>query len=600
MKSSKLFRILGIVITLSLLVIAIPVTPVLAQSIYCSPSTGAPGTTVTVTGSAFTAYANTYVYIFFDSTYQTSTPVNVYGNLSTSFVVPSSATTGTHYITVDNSPAYDGVGIATTNFSVTEHEITVSPTSGYVGDQITVSSSGFSASSSVTIYFDTTVLGTTTTNIYGNFTATYTVPERYRGSHTIKAQDASGYYASTTFTVLPEITITPTSGAVGDTVTINGTGFTAYSGITFYFDNVSAGNTTTNANGSFTGSTFTIPSSSPGSRTVKAQDASGYYATALFAIATNITITPTTGASGTTVTVTGTGFRPSKTITIKYNGVPVTTSPTIINTDATGNFTASFKVLAGLAGNYSVEATDGTYSDSANFVATADVTFSQTTSEASPGYVGMELTIRGTGFKPIATVTITYASAPVVLATITTDGNGAFSTAVTIPPSTGGNHSIIVTDGYTSKQYNFVMESKAPPVPELLLPEKDTKTKAETYFDWDDVDDPSGVSYTLQIATDSKFTSVSIILKKEGLTDSEYTLTEEEKLESVKKDEPYYWRVRAIDGASNNSAWPEPVSFYVGFQWPTIQGALLYALLGIVAVLFLVLGFWLGRRTAAY
>ena len=78
------------------------------------------------------------------------------------------------------------------------------------------------------------------------------------------------------------------------------------------------------------------------------------------------------------------------------------------------------------------------------------------------------------------------------------------------------------------------------------------------------------------------------------------TLTEEEKLESVKKDEPYYWRVRAIDGASNNSAWPEPVSFYVGFQWPTIQGALLYALLGIVAVLFLVLGFWLGRRTAAY
>ncbi len=87
------------------------------------------------------------------------------------------------------------------------------------------------------------------------------------------------------------------------------------------------------------------------------------------------------------------------------------------------------------------------------------------TSADSPGYVGMELTISGTGFKPDATVTITYTSEPVVLATITTDGSGNFSVTVTMPPSIGGEHTIVVTDDHTTKQFTFVMESEAPPVP---------------------------------------------------------------------------------------------------------------------------------------
>ncbi|MFC1980610.1 IPT/TIG domain-containing protein, partial [Chloroflexota bacterium] len=275
--------------------------------------------------------------------------------------------------------------------------------------------------------------------------------------------------------------------------------FTANSGITFYFDNVNAGSTTTNSNGSFTSNNFTIPSSSPGSHTVKAQDVSSYYATAIFTIMAKITVTPTTGASGTTVTVTGTGFSTSRTITIKYNAVSVTTNPAAISTDSTGNFTATFNVPAGLAGTYLVEATDSTYSDSVNFVATANATISSTTSAASPGYVDMELTVSGTGFQSNTTVTITYSSEPVVLATVTTDGNGAFSASVTIPPSIGGNHTIAVTDGHTTKQYTFVMESNAPPIPAPLLPEEGIKTEAETHFDWDDVDDSSGVSYTFQI-----------------------------------------------------------------------------------------------------
>ena len=61
-----------------------------------------------------------------------------------------------------------------------------------------------------------------------------------------------------------------------------------------------------------------------------------------------------------------------------------------------------------------------------------------------------------------------------------------------------------------------------------LLPEVATTTEAEAYFDWTDVTDPSGVSYALQIAADNDFTT--IVLEKKGLTNSKYTIIEEEKL----------------------------------------------------------------------
>jgi hypothetical protein len=532
-------------------------------------------------------------YITYPIVYTTTTPT---GTLITSFTVPPTATPGLNYLVVRNGPTQADTALATSSFTVTVRQITITPSSGLVGSTVTVTGSGFDPSSSVTIYFDTTAISTVIATVTGTFSgATFTVPESYRGTHTVKGGDSSGV----SFTTLQKITVTPPSGSVSDTITISGTGFAANSGITLYFDevSVSAGTTTTNANGSFTNNLLTIPSTSRGSHTIKAQDASSNYATTPFTIAEKMTITPTSGTSGTTVTVSGTGFSASTTITINYNAVPVTTSPAAISTDANGNFTASFDVPAGAAGTYSVVATDGIYSTSASFVATTDATISQTTSEASPGSVGMELTITGTGFKPNAMVTITYASDPVTLATITTDASGAFSVKVNIPPSVGGSHTITVTDGLTTKQFAFVMESQAPTAPTLLLPEEGIKAESEAYFDWEDVDDPSGVTYTLWIVSDADFTTT--VLKKEGLTSSEYTLTEEEKLESVSEEEPYYWGVKAVDGASNESEWSEGQSFRTGFQWHFI-GWPLYLVIAVGAVLFCLLGFWLGRKTAYY
>jgi len=520
MKHSKIFRTLVSTIILCLLLLAVPATPALAQPITVSPTSGTVGTTVTVTGYGFTGVP--YVYIFFGyyATYPVKSSTVIGGQFSTTFVVPNTATPGIHPVTVQDTATYGAATVATTGyFTVTQVQLTISPLSGYVGDHITISGTGFAANSPITFFWDNVIVSGTTT-------------------------------------------------------------------------------TTTTA-GSFTTTTFTIPPTSRGSHTIKAQDASGNNATTPFTIAEIITITPTSGTSDTIVTINGTGFSASRPITITYDAVPVTTNPAVIYTDVNGSFTTSFNVpTGGAARTYSVAATDGIYSASASFVAMTDATISQTTTEASPGYAGMELTITGTGFKPNATVTITYTSEPVVLKTVPTDVSGAFSSTVTIPASVSGSHTITVTDGYTSKQFDFVMESQTPPVPAPLLPEEGIKTKARVHFDWEDVtDDSLPVTYTLQIASDTDFTTM--VLEKAVLTTSEYTLTKEEELESVSKEEPYYWRVKAIDGAFNESE-SEARSFSTGFQWPDFVGWPLYLVIGVGGLLLLILGFWLGRRTAYY
>lgn len=601
MKYNKVSRILAVAVIFSLLMLALPATPALAASITLSPTSGAAGTPVTVTGTGFpSTYNGQNVFIFFKNTYVTSALVTG-GTISAPFVVPSTYTTAqTVAVTVQNVEGT--TTLATAYFTVTARQITLSLSSGYVGDTVIVSGSGFDANSNITIYFDATYAGAATALATGTFSgATFTVPESYRGNHTIKAQDASLNYATATFTVSPKITVTPTSGGVGDTVTVSGTGFAANSAsVTIYFDSATVGTaTTTNAYGTFSGVTFAAPSSSRGSHTIKAQDYSGNYATATFTIAQKITITPTSGVAGTTVTVTGNGFSPSRTITITYNANLVTTTPTTITTDSTGGFTAiSFTVPAGLAGTYPVEASDGTYGASANFTATIEVTISPVTSEAEPGHVGDEITVSGTGFKPTSEITITYTSETVRFTT-TSDANGAFSYTFKVPKSAHGPHTITAIDTIgNSLQVTFIVESTAPATPEPLLPAADGKAKSKAHFDWGDVtDDSSPVTYDLQIASDADFKT--ILRDKPGLDTSEYTLTEEEKLESTEKDTSYYWRTRAVDAASNASAWTTSRAFRVGFilGLPELTGGVLYGVIGAGVLFLFFLGFWVGRKT---
>ena len=143
--------------------------------------------------------------------------------------------------------------------------------------------------------------------------------------------------------------------------------------------------------------------------------------------------------------------------------------------------------------------------------------------------------------------------------------------------------------------------STAPPTPAPLLPANASRVEPETHFVWEGVTDPSGVTYALQIASDASFASsdnsTSLVLERSKLTATEYILTPEEKLESTKKGAPYYWRVRAIDNASNIGAWSTVQEFYyVGISESPMPPWILYSLIveGVIFICFF--GYWLVRR----
>lgn len=505
----------------------------------------------------------------------------------------------------------------------------VRPTKGAVGDEIDVSGSGYDPGDRVYIYFSSqeadegdkideldvweevkrTSAGDEGETDEGDIDTDFDVPDELTDGPDTEVVRGGEYFVYTTytsegriqavdeFTVFGITQVNPTEGEVGTEVNIEGV-FEDKEDIEVFYDGdeieIADGDGETDSKGEFE-LTIIIPPSTAGKHTITVE-VDRDEGEAEFTVEPEMEISATSGMIGERVTVTGTGYGDKVDVTITFGDDKVAT----VETDNNGSFSVNFDVPAVGAGTYDVEAEDedGNTAGTVGFTMTTDISITPVTSQTSPGYVGMDITISGTGFIPDHEITITYASTPVVFTT-TSEDDGSFSYTFKIPESEPGEHTITATDGTNSLEVTFFMESEAPPIPAPLKPELDTKPEQPVAFDWKDVTDPSGITYTLQVAKDKSFTD--IVLEKEGLTKSEYTMTEteDEELESTKKDEPYYWRVKAIDGASNEGKWSTPASFYVSsvFEMPSWA---IYVLFGFGALLLGALGFYLGRRTAYY
>jgi hypothetical protein len=78
--------------------------------------------------------------------------------------------------------------------------VTVSPTSGESGTQVTVSGSHFSSSSAITVTYDGATVASLTSGSSGAFTATFNVPaSSSAGQHSVRAVDSRGWNSQATF-----------------------------------------------------------------------------------------------------------------------------------------------------------------------------------------------------------------------------------------------------------------------------------------------------------------------------------------------------------------------------------------------------------------
>ena len=166
--------------------------------------------------------------------------------------------------------------------------ISISPSAGPVGTNVTVTGVKATANGTVEIYWDETFIENTTADEYGNFTYLLTIPPSSAGLHEIKAVDvATGETSSETFRVI-FIILNPASGPAGTKVTVKGSGFSPENQTTVTFNDMLIGYAKVDSSGNFT-FTFNIPLSTAETQVIKALDAEANYAFATFTV---VDVTP--------------------------------------------------------------------------------------------------------------------------------------------------------------------------------------------------------------------------------------------------------------------------------------------------------------------
>jgi hypothetical protein len=556
MKAANILRIFSIGIFLSSLLVALPASPAQAvRGITLLPKVGEVGDRITITGTDFNksaADADKYAAIFFSS---------------------------------DEASTIDDIDVEVTYYKLVREGV-------WLDEE-------------------------------GNFETTFKVPDKLDDGGKDEDVTSGTYYvyvchylgtkiqtrirAVATFTVtMGNISLSPLRGTVGTLLEITGTDFAdsmpikvKYNGFTVPID---SGNYQTNSRGDFSSVIF-VPDSTAGSHTVTAIVSSDE-AEATFTVEPDILINPTSGETDTSVMISGTGFGKMKAVTIWFSNTAVATTTTSI----VGSFYVDFDVPEIQAGRYNIEAEEGANLAKARFTITEPSPPPPPSQppppEPSPsisisatnGSIGQGIVMGGAGFKADTTVTIKYDNE--LLTAANTDSNGVFAAAITVPVSNHGNHTITVSDGTSTSELNFAVESIPPPVPALLLPEMEAEVESPMYFNWRGVIDPSApVTYTLQVATSTDFSATSTVLEKKGLTQTEYSVTEVEGMRLGAAKTPYYWRARAIDGASNEGNWANPGIFYVASSGIPTWAIIVIAVLG--GIFLLALGFFINMKTSS-
>jgi hypothetical protein len=302
-----------------------------------------------------------------------------------------------------------------------------------------------------------------------------------------------------------------------------------------------------------------------------------------FNVLPDIKVSPSSGSPGAKATVNGTGFPENKDVKLSFDGKDTTLA---ISTNGVGSFEADFAVPDTIAGKHEFKATvENVYTG--DIIASLQVSPTISLEPEHPE-IGGEVTLTGCGFAATSQVSIKYDDISISSSPTdkppTTDLNGNFSHKFKVPESSKDNHVITATDKAGNvATYGLPLEGEAPPVPNPISPAQErfgVFGSQPVIFTWTDVFDPSGVTYILEINKDNlNFFPLEPGMRKTGLT----------KPNCVMKLEPgtYYWRVKAIDGAGNESAWAtSPYPFQVGFfsTWYLVIGGFIFVIIFIFIV----------------
>ena len=353
----RLLPRLLVVLVVCLIATALPAVPAQAQVcdgpfIELFPSSGAPGTEVTVVGDRF--IAGKYIDIYYDGTGEddivATGRTTISGDFTILFTIPEDCKG--HYRVRAKVGANVGCDIVDAYFTV-KPGLTVNPQKGPVGTTVTVQGRGFAKDEgSIELrYYLNGSYETVETNIIanagGSWETSFQIPPSTRGEHKLDAEGAhSGLYEveDAIFRVMAEMSIDKSSGSAGESITMTVSKFAPNErGINILFDGQAVvTDIRADAQGDWEAS-FEVPEMPTGQYSVTAegeQTKKEDLSELSFEIKSGIVLSPDEGHIGTDLTVAGRGFSANEDVDIMYEDSQVA----IAKTNDQGNFDVSFLV----------------------------------------------------------------------------------------------------------------------------------------------------------------------------------------------------------------------------------------------------------------
>lgn len=370
-----------------------------------------------------------------------------------------------------------------TNNAKASPTITVSYNSGIVGTKVTITWSGGGSTNNIYFKDSSGNQNIVSSGVGQAGIITYTIPPSTGGIGQFVLWDGSTE-ANSSFTVLPSITLTPSSGIVSESFDINGNGFSKdSSAITILWDGDYWNMASSNKTGSFS-QPENVPNSAYGTHIVNASDANLYnvvnYAIADFFVLPNIKVSPNTGVIGRDFTAFFTGYTANSPITLTWNTTNINKVIASGYTDNSGASTLNAIVPYSPNGSAYLIGED---SHGVSNITTFTV-IPQIIINVSSSFQGNIVSVIGKGFNESHIVNIMWDNPALTLGKVKTNSTGCFSFYFAIPPSTYGYH--VITAGgknITGASTNIFVQSHLTVSPYFSFPNKSVKINATGFLE---------------------------------------------------------------------------------------------------------------------
>ncbi len=332
----------------------------------------------------------------------------------------------------------------------------LSPSSGGVGTQVTISGNNFGASQGTNTVTFNGVAAAARGRLAVSWSNTSIVVNVPSGATTgnVVVTVAGAASNGVVFTIAPSITsLSPTSGPVATAVTITGTNFGATQGTSTVTFNGTAG---TPSSWSNTSIAVPVPSGATSGNVVVTVNGAASNDVSFTVTPVIGSISPTSGSAGTVVTITGTNFGATQgSSTVAFNGT--TATPT--SWSATS---VSVPVPNGATTGNIVVTVGGNASNGVSFTVTLGI------ASRSPGFgsIGTTVTINGSGFGPTQNgSTVTFNGT----ATTPTTWNAGTIVAPVPTGATSGNMVVTVSNTASNPKSFTVTPSPSNPAPTMTF-----------------------------------------------------------------------------------------------------------------------------------